>query len=63
MPRAVEIADTGIIIYDALFISLAEATHTIVTTADDRLLRALKGTPFAVLARHISNVEDFVSSR
>jgi predicted nucleic acid-binding protein len=63
MPRAVEIADTGIIIYDALFISLAEAMDTIVATADDRLLRTLKGTPFAGYARHISNVEDFVSSR
>lgn len=63
MPRATEIADTGIIIYDALFISLAEAMHTIVTTADDRLLQALNGTPFAVLTRHIKSVEDFVSSR
>lgn len=62
MPRAIEVADTGVIIYDALFIALAEATNTVVTTADDRLLRTLKGTPFARHARHISNVGDFVAS-
>lgn len=63
MPRAVEIAETNVIIYDALFIALAEAMNTVVATVDDRLLTALKGTPFAGYARHISNVGDFVSSR
>lgn len=62
MPRATGIADFGVIIYDALFISLAEAIDTIVATADDRLLRALKQTPFAALARHTGNVDEFVKT-
>lgn len=60
MPRAVEVADSGIIIYDTLFIALAEALNTVVATADDRLLRALDGTPFAKYARHISGVNDLI---
>lgn len=60
MPRAVEVADTGVIVYDALFVALAEAMNTVVVTADDRLLRTLAETPFTGHARHVSNVSDFV---
>ncbi|MBA2692975.1 MAG: type II toxin-antitoxin system VapC family toxin [Rubrobacter sp.] len=62
MPRATEIADFGVIIYDALFISLAEAMDTIMATADDRLLRPLRETPFADLVRHIKSVDEFVKT-
>lgn len=56
MPRSVEVAESGAIIYDALFITLAEATDTTVVTADDRLLEALKNTPFETRARHLADV-------
>lgn len=62
MPRAVEVADAGVIVYDALFVALAEAMDTVVATADDRLITASKGTQFAGYARHIRNVGDFAAS-
>ncbi len=55
MPRAVEVAESGAIIYDALFITLAEAMDTTVMTADDRLLETLN-TPFETRARHLADV-------
>jgi predicted nucleic acid-binding protein len=57
MPRAADIAlETGVIIYDALFLALAEDAEPVVVTADDRLLKALRGTVYAGLARHLSAV-------
>jgi predicted nucleic acid-binding protein len=57
MPRAAEIAlETGVIIYDALFLALAEDAETVVVTADDRLLKALRGTAYANLAQHLSAI-------
>ena len=57
MPRAVEItSETGIIIYDSLFLSLAEDAGTFVVTADERLLVAVRGTAYAGLARHLTAV-------
>lgn len=54
MPRAAGISlDTGVIIYDALFLALAEDA----VTADDKLLRRLEGTSFASLALHLASVE------
>lgn len=48
MPRAVEIAfETRTIIYDALFLALAEDFDTTVVTADVKLLRAIEGTALA----------------
>lgn len=50
MPRAVEIALESGIIYDALFLALAEDADTLVVTADDKLLKALESTSYAQLA-------------
>lgn len=55
MPRAAEIMlETGIIVYDALFLALAEAVETIVAAADDKLLRAIKDTPYSHLAESLA---------
>ena len=57
MPRAAQIAlKTGVIIYDALFLALAEDAETLLVTADDRLLNALRNTAYAGLAKHLSTV-------
>ncbi len=56
MPRAAEIASsTGVIIYDALFLALAEDADTVMVTADDKLLRVLRGTPFAQRAARLGD--------
>lgn len=58
MPRAVDISmETGAIIYDALFLALAEDAETIVITADDRLVKALEGTAYSHLAQHLIGVD------
>lgn len=57
MPRAAEIVlESGVIVYDALFLALAENAQTVVVTADDKLLKDLKGTHHASLARSLSDV-------
>jgi predicted nucleic acid-binding protein len=57
MPRAAEITlETGVIIYDALFLALAENSETVVITADSRLLKTLEGTTHARLAHHLTYV-------
>lgn len=57
MPEATEIAaHTGCIIYDALFVALAESEDTVVVTADEKLLRALEGTPYAKRGVHLKHV-------
>lgn len=54
MPLAAEIAaDSGCIIYDALFVALAESEDTVVVTADGKLLRALEGTGYAARGVHL----------
>lgn len=61
MPRAAEIAlETGMIIYDSLFLALAENSETIVITADSRLLKALEGTARARLAHPLADVGSLV---
>jgi predicted nucleic acid-binding protein len=58
MPRAVDISfETGVIIYDALFLALAEDAETIVITADDGLVKALQATAYSHLARHLSEID------
>ncbi len=58
MTRAVQISlETGAIIYDALFLALAEEAETVVLTADGRLLNILESTPYIELARHLRTVE------
>lgn len=58
IPRAVEITfESGAIIYDALFLALAEETGTFMVTADDKLLRALKSTDYEGLARSVVDID------
>lgn len=58
MPRAAQITlETGVIVYDALFVTLAEAAGAVMITADRRLLGSLDGTPYAHLARSLAEVE------
>lgn len=60
MPRAAQITlETGII-YDALFLALAEDTGTLLVTADDRLLKARRGPVYAGLAQHLSAVDSLL---
>lgn len=55
--RAAEIAnETGVIVYDALFLALAEEAQTVMVTADGKLLRTLNGTRYASLARPLEVV-------
>ena len=59
MPEATEIAaHTGCIIYDALFVALAQLEDTVVVTADDNLLKALKGSKYGHRAVHLRKVSD-----
>lgn len=60
--RAAKIADeTGAIVYDALFLALAEDAQTVMVTADGKLLRTLEGTPYAPLASPLERVENLLS--
>ena len=55
MPRATDVViETGAIIYDALFLALAEETDTVMVTADNKLLRTLEGTPYAHRVRPLA---------
>lgn len=58
MSAAVDIAyETDVIIYDALFLALAEGFRTVVVTADEKsLLRKIRGTTYERLAVHLSDV-------
>ncbi len=61
MPRAAEIAlQTQVIIYDGLFLALAENTETVVVTADGKLLKALEGTSFSYLVHPLADVGSLV---
>ena len=67
VPKALEVAThCGCTVYDALYLSLAEAQReevsegAVTLTADGRLLRRLEGTPYEDLGAHISNVNDFL---
>jgi predicted nucleic acid-binding protein len=61
MPLAAEIAaDSGCIIYDALFVALAESEDTVVVTADEKLLRALEGTSYAARGVHLKHAADVI---
>lgn len=61
MLRAAALAlETGVIIYDALFLALAEDADAILITADNKLLRVLEGTDHARLAHPLSEVEALI---
>jgi len=49
---------TGAIIYDALFVALAETEDGVMVTADETLLKVLEGTPHAGLALSLAAWED-----
>lgn len=56
--RAAEIAnETGVIVYDALFLALAEDARTVMVTADGRLLKTLEGTRYASLALSLGQID------
>ena len=56
-----DLDETGAIVYDALFLALAEDAQTVVVTADGKLLRTLEGTPYASLARSLRGVSNHFS--
>lgn len=61
MSRAAEIAlESGVIIYDALFLALAEDAGTVVLTADDKLLKAIEGTEHSELARSLTALKELL---
>lgn len=61
MPRAAEISlETGVIVYDALFLALAEAAETVMLTADDKLLKTIAQTPYASLAQGLDSIENLL---
>lgn len=60
MTLATQVAvSSGCIIYDALFVALAESEDTVVVTADRKLLKALEGTPYQERGL---NLEDAMSA-
>jgi predicted nucleic acid-binding protein len=64
MPRAVELTfKTGVIIYDALFLALAEDGDTVVLTADGKLLKALEGTPYVRLTHPLADIASLIPSK
>ena len=57
MARAAEIAlETQAIIYDALFLALADNFETVVVTTDGKLLKTLEGTAYSRLAHPLMDV-------
>lgn len=61
MPRAVEIAaESRCIIYDALFVALAESEDTVVVTADEKLLKALRGTQYEKRGVPLKDITDAI---
>jgi len=62
MARAAEIAlETQAIIYDALFLALAENFETVVVTADGKLLKALEDTAHSRLAHPLIDVGSLIA--
>lgn len=62
MPLATEIAaSTSCIVYDALFVALADSEGTVVITADEKLLTTLKGTPYAERGLHLKDAARVLS--
>ena len=52
--------ETGIIVYDALFLTLAEDADTVVITAVGNLLDALRDTDYADLVWHLAAAGDLI---
>jgi predicted nucleic acid-binding protein len=63
MPRAAEITlESGVIVYDALFLALAEDAGAVVVTADDKLLAALEDTLYAHLGHPLADAASLIPS-
>ena len=61
MPRGVELTfETSVIVYDALFLALAEDADTLVVTADGKLIKALENTPYARLSHHLDEAHSLI---
>lgn len=61
MPQAVEIAfETGVIVYDALFLALAENFDAVVVTADGKLIKALENTAYARFAHPLAELGSLI---
>ena len=61
MPRAAEITlETEVIVYDALFLALAESTDTVVVTADGKLLKTLEDTAYARFAYPLADLSSLI---
>lgn len=59
--RAVEISfETSVIIYDALFLALAEDAETVVVTDDSKLVRAVKNTPYARFTHLLTEIGNLI---
>lgn len=59
--RAAEIArETGAIIYDTLFLAIAEDAQSVAVTSDGRLLKTLEGTRYAPLASSLERAENLL---
>ena len=57
--RAVEITlEIGVIVYDALFLALAEVGDAVLVTADEKtILKRIKYTPYESLGVHLADVK------
>ncbi len=53
--------ETGVIVYDALFLALAEDSEATFVTADGKLLRTVEDTALARLARSLSDLSGLTS--
>ena len=63
MPRAAEITlESGVIVYDALFLALAEDAGAVFVTADGKLLETLKDTPYAHLGQPLTDAGNLIPS-
>jgi predicted nucleic acid-binding protein len=52
--------ESGVIVYDALFLALTEDAGTVVVTADSKLLRALHGISYSRLAHSSAGVDSLI---
>jgi predicted nucleic acid-binding protein len=63
MLRATDITfETSAIVYDSLFLALAEDAGTVVVTDDGKLLQTLENTPYARLAHPLADIGSLVSA-
>lgn len=61
MPLATAMAlETTVIIYDALFLALAQQANAVLITVDSKLLRALEGTEYDDPAHPLSGVNALI---